>query len=129
MRGKQRYLEAVEKYKEKEAGEYVSWTPTGYVYLLGNKSFCFYKIGLTQSLETPGVRFKTIQQGVPFDLEVCRYWYVKYVHAFERLLHYTFESKNIRGEWFKFEAEELDGVIATIDRLVKEITDKQKEWK
>lgn len=122
------YQEALEKYQAKEAGEWVKWTPTGYIYLLGNKSLCFYKIGLTQSLETPDTRFKQVEQGVPFEFDLVRYWYVKYVHAFEKLTHYVYESKRIKGEWFKFLPEEIEDVITQIGATVKECTDKQKEW-
>lgn len=94
--------------------DWQNFDPRGNVYLIGNKSLGWYKIGLTRDCEAPDKRFKTIQNGVPFELDVLRYWFVPFARSFEKLLHYEFSGKVVRGEWFCFPETELEGVIAKI---------------
>jgi hypothetical protein len=102
--------------------DWQSFDPSGNVYLIGCKALNFYKIGLTRDKEVPDKRFKTIQQGVPFDLDYLKYWFVTHARSFEKLLHYEFQSYRIRGEWFKFTPEDLLVITARI----KELSDKIK---
>lgn len=117
------YEAAYAKDQMEQKGHWEKWYPKGYAYLLGNKALGFYKIGLTQKLQAPDARFREIQQGVPFDLDVVHYWFVMYVHAFERLLHHTFRENSIRGEWFKFNFEDIKGVTDKIRTLAEEQAD------
>lgn len=94
--------------------DWQNFDPKGNVYLIGNKALGYYKIGLTRDCEAPDKRFKTIQNGVPFELDVLRYWFVSHARSFEKLLHYEFRENIIRGEWFGFPADDLDGVLAKI---------------
>lgn len=120
---------AVRQENARAEKDWTNFDPKGYVYLIGNKALCFYKIGLTRSLETPDTRFRTIQQGIPFDLDVLHYWFVTHAQAFERLIHYELQANKIRGEWFKFGAEDLPSIVVKIkgfaDKVIPPETDGQ----
>src|ERR1700689_2195992 len=88
--------------------DWMNFDPKGSVYLLGNKALGWYKIGLTRNNEAPDIRFKTVQQGVPFDLDFVRYWFVSHARSFEKLLHYELQGNKVRGEWFSFPVSILD---------------------
>lgn len=116
--------ENIRKYREdhnREMGRaernWETFDPSGNVYIIGNKGLGYYKIGLTRNTEAPDKRFKTIQNSVPFEMDTIRYWFASHAGAFERLLHYTFVDKKLRGEWFGFTAEELEGVLVRIKHL------------
>ena len=122
------YLEALAKQKARETGDWSSFDPKGLIYIVGNKELSYYKIGLTHKSSNPDTRFTAIQQGIPFDLNFIKYWFTKYVWAFERLVHYEFREKHIRGEWFRFQDTELQDVTSRIEVLLKETNkDTKKE--
>lgn len=118
--------ENIRKYKEdhlRESGRaernWETFDPSGNVYLIGSKALGYYKIGLTRNTEAPDKRFKTIQNSVPFELDVLKYWFASHAGAFERLLHYTFVDKKLKGEWFGFAADELEAVVERIKYLAE----------
>lgn len=100
--------------------DWQNFDPQGNVYIIGNKKLGYYKIGLTRDCEAPDKRWRTIQNGVPFELDVLRYWFVSHARSFEKLLHYEFRERLIRGEWFSIHENDLDDVIGK----VKEWADK-----
>jgi hypothetical protein len=112
---------AVRREEARAQKDWMTFDPKGYVYLLGNKKLEYYKIGLTRSLETPDFRFQTIQQGVPFELDVLHYWFASHAQSFEKLVHHEYKAKKIRGEWFRFTADELPEVVAKIKSLADKV--------
>jgi hypothetical protein len=112
---------AVRKEENRAQKDWSSFDPKGCVYLIGNKTLNFYKIGLTRNTESPDSRFKAIQQGIPFDLDFIRYWFVNHAESFERLLHYEFQDKRIRGEWFKFSFDDIDVITLKIKTLADKV--------
>lgn len=112
---------AVRKENARAARDWTGFDPKGNVYLIGNKALNYYKIGFTRSLERPDDRFKTVQQGIPFDLDVLHYWFVSHAQSFERLLHYEFQDKKIRSEWFKFLPEELPDTVTKIKAFADKV--------
>jgi len=116
------YKLAVGKELSKQDDNWWKYLTRGYVYLCGNKSLCFYKIGLTQKMADPVNRVRGIQQGVPFELDIVKTWYVEFARPFEQLLHYTFQDKHLRGEWFQFKAEELPEIYEKIKELTERVS-------
>jgi hypothetical protein len=108
------YYRELETEGQRAEKDWMTFDPKGSVYLIGNKALGWYKIGLTRNNEAPDVRFKTIQQGVPFDLDFVRYWFVPHARSFEKLIHYEMRGSKIRGEWFSFPSSTLDDVVARI---------------
>jgi hypothetical protein len=101
--------------------DWQNFDPKGNVYLIGNKALGYYKIGLTRDCEAPDKRFRTIQNGVPFELDVLRYWFVSHAGSFEKLLHYEFREQLIRGEWFSFPADNLESVLSKIKEWANKV--------
>lgn len=83
---------------------------TYYVYFLSAKSENFpVKIGIT---EARAGRFRTIQNALPFEVEVIGMVPVK-DPIFERRLHRQFAGSRLRGEWFARSPE----LLAAIEKL------------
>ncbi len=113
--------QAVREEEARAQRDWQSFDAKGTVYLLGNRSLCFYKIGLTRNALVPEARWRTIQQNVPFDLDVLRYWFVSHAQSFERLLHYEFRANKIRGEWFRFKEQDLEAVVTKAGELASKV--------
>jgi hypothetical protein len=77
-----------------------------FVYIMQDMRNDAFKIG--QSI-TPGKRERTLQSEVP---EIVLRFSIPADESLERQLHEHFESKNIRGEWFALEPDELLWVIS-----------------
>lgn len=71
----------------------------GSVYLVGNRSLSWYKIGLTYN--PIAKRFRGIQNGVPFQVELLAHQRVgQQAEHVEAHLHSSFSQRRVRGEWF-----------------------------
>lgn len=84
---------------------------SGYVYLIGNSIFGWYKIG--KSI-TPEVRVKDLGILLPFKIKVYGIWKAENHHLMESSLHEIHSKNRINGEWFEFTSEELGRLINSI---------------
>lgn len=84
---------------------------SGYVYLIGNSIFGWYKIG--KSI-TPEVRIKDLGILLPFKIKVYGVWQAKNHHLMESTLHEIYNKNRINGEWFEFTGEEIGKLIGSI---------------
>ena len=84
-----------------------------YVYLMHDEANGFYKIGISNH---PEYREHTLQSEKPTItlLKAKEYPTRAIAEAFEAALHKTYESKRLRGEWFKLEATDVDVLIKTL---------------
>jgi hypothetical protein len=97
---------------------------SGYVYLIGNSIFGWYKIG--KSI-TPEIRIKDLGILLPFKIKVYSVWAAKNHHLMESSLHEIYEHNRINGEWFEFTGEEIGKLIDSIPvetRIFLDNTDK-----
>jgi hypothetical protein len=83
------------------------------IYLVGNREFGWYKIGMSQNVEE---RAETISDLVPFAVELLAAWPCqrKYLRKLELHLHRTFAESKIKGEWFRLSTEDGNRIDATI---------------
>ena len=84
---------------------------SGYVYLIGNSIFGWYKIG--KSI-TPEVRVKDIGILLPFKIKVFSIWKAENHHLMETSLHEIYHKNRINGEWFEFTGDDIGKVINSI---------------
>lgn len=84
---------------------------SGYVYLIGNSIFGWYKIG--KSIK-PEVRIKDLGILLPFKIKVYSVWIAKNHHLMESSLHEIYSNNRINGEWFEFTGEEIGKLINSI---------------
>lgn len=75
----------------------------GFVYLIGNSIFKWYKIGKTK---TPNVRIRNIGILLPFKVSIIGIWKAENHSALESLLHKKYGYCAINGEWFLFQQGE-----------------------
>ena len=116
----QSYLDDYNKYLEGTYYPALNETPTednssktaGYVYILESNGK--YKLGRTKNLSSRLQSYKTQN---PFGIKVV---YTRHVddHIYgERVILSMFPHKNIVGEWFSLEKDDVDLVIKTIENL------------
>jgi len=70
----------------------------GYVYLIKCVNTTFYKIGISKI--NYNARLSTMQSGCPYELKFINAIHSPDYRNIERVLHFKFQSKRIRGEWF-----------------------------
>lgn len=78
--------------------------------LSGEKS-PYVKIGLVEFSRESSKRKKEHQTGNPRDLVLVSHFKTECVRAVEKYLHWHHIEHGVRGEWFKFSDETLEGVI------------------
>jgi hypothetical protein len=88
----------------------------GYVYLIGNPVFGWYKIGKSIS---PEIRIKDLGILLPFKLQVVGIWQAANHHLLERTLHEVYKDRNINGEWFEFKKKEVYELFAKLPNTVR----------
>lgn len=76
----------------------------GYVYLIGNKFYHWYKIGVTQDVHE---RLRGLQVGCPVQLIKLNWAWVKNPDAVEQNLHTKYSSRRLHGEWFFLPDEDV----------------------
>lgn len=84
---------------------------SGYVYLIGNSIFGWYKIG--KSI-TPEIRIKDLGILLPFKIKVYNVWRAENHHLMESTLHEIHAANRINGEWFEFTGDEIGKLIESI---------------
>ena len=80
----------------------------GYIYIAyidDSNSSRFYKIGLARNVDA---RIKQHQTSIPFDLKIAMSFYVSNMKQKEMELHVLFSSKNVRGEWYLLDNDDLE---------------------
>lgn len=79
---------------------------SGFVYVIYIDSGVekIYKIGLAKHF---GARFQAHQCSSPFDIFVSCVYFVENMRVEEKCIHAMFDSKRVRGEWFKLERDDL----------------------
>lgn len=77
-----------------------------YLYLMVDKINNYYKIGISNS---PEYRERTLQSEKPSIELICSKKFPRRLiaMALEKALHETYKSKNIRGEWFNLDFNEI----------------------
>lgn len=83
----------------------------GYVYIIGNPIFGWYKIGKSK---TPELRVKVLGVLLPFKLDVIGIWKANNYHLLEKTLHEIYTSSKINGEWFEFDRKEIVKVFESL---------------
>lgn len=87
----------------------------GYVYLIGNPVFKWYKIGKSLS---PEVRVQDLGILLPFKLVVIGVWRAADHSDLELELHARYEYCRINGEWFQFEHDEIHHLFKLLPKAV-----------
>ena len=90
---------------------------SGYIYFVHADGTNRYKIGLTVDLDR---RMKQLNgKQAPFENKLL--WSIKVsdMRSAERDLHDTFSSRRVNGEWFTFNANELDEVKGKYNQTSK----------
>lgn len=86
-------------------------TMAGYVYLIGNPIFNWYKIGKSVS---PEIRIKDLGILLPFKIKVIGVWSAKNHHLMESSLHEIYNKNRINGEWFEFTGDDIGKIFQSI---------------
>lgn len=87
---------------------------SGYVYLIGNDRFQWYKIGKSKDAQ---VRVEHLGILLPFKLKIFGIWKAQNHTLMESALHEQHTTSRINGEWFTFskkQVEELHLSIPTV---------------
>jgi len=98
---------------------------SGYVYLIGNPIFNWYKIGKSV---TPEVRIKDIGILLPFKIKVMSVWKAENHHLMESTLHDIYQSKRINGEWFEFTGDDIGKIIESIPEEARIFLDRSDKF-
>jgi hypothetical protein len=83
-------------------------TPISYVYLIGSRTFRWYKIGKAKSAR---IRLEHIGILLPFKIELFAVWKAWSTDA-EQRMHRKYAKQRINGEWFHFGDKELNSLIS-----------------
>lgn len=78
-----------------------------YVYLMHDLANGYYKIGISNN---PEYRERTLQSEKPtIELIIAKEFPIRRLaEAFEAALHKTYESKRLRGEWFRLDSNDVE---------------------
>lgn len=82
-------------------------SPFGYIYLIGSRTFQWYKIGKARRAH---LRLSTIGILLPFKIELFAMWEAWSADAEQRMQR-KYAASRIHGEWFRFKAKELFALI------------------
>lgn len=83
----------------------------GYVYLIGNDKFHWFKIGKSK---TPEVRVAHLGVLLPFKIKVFAIWKADNHHLMETSLHQIHADARINGEWFSFSDRRVQSIYDAI---------------
>lgn len=88
----------------------------GYVYLIGNSQFGWYKIGKSVR---PNIRVKTVGVLLPFTISVFAVWESSDHSRMEAYLHRKFASLRIQGEWFRLSSLDVNYLLSRPETKVR----------
>lgn len=74
----------------------------------------YYKIGVTDSID---LRLKDLQTANPYELKILYSKQFVYFFIIETYLHNFFIKKNVRGEWFELQIEDVYETMYFLKRL------------
>lgn len=77
-----------------------------FVYVMVDGHTGYYKIGKGNN---PSTRERTLLSQAPL-LKLLQQWKVKNARQYEKVLHFKFAEKHIRGEWFALDNNDLDDI-------------------
>jgi hypothetical protein len=83
----------------------------GYLYLVKGPHG-YYKIGYSAD---PDVRVDKLALTVPFELEIIHLLKVENMVKAESYLKAVFARRHLRGEWYRFDAEDIDRIMTLED--------------
>lgn len=83
----------------------------GYVYFIRQKNEDLFKIGMTRS--DPYARMKSIQTGIPHELELFNVIPTDNPSKLEKELHDIFKDYHLRGEWFNLTPHQVEKYIVS----------------
>lgn len=81
---------------------------SGYVYIIGNPVFKWYKIGKSIA---PEVRVQDLGILLPFKVVAIGIWKAMDHTRLEKELHAKYDYCRINGEWFRFENHEVEQIF------------------
>jgi hypothetical protein len=83
----------------------------GYVYLIGNERFQWYKIGKSR---TPEIRVGNLGVLLPFKVQIFGVWRAQNHSLMESALHEQHATSRINGEWFTFSKQKVKDIYRSI---------------
>jgi hypothetical protein len=103
----------------------------GYIYFVGEKDIesgqhlDLVKIGLVKKIDdrTSQDRLSEHQTGNPRELVLLHNIEVPAVNTIEKMLHKHYAKFNIRGEWFKFNQDDLSRALDTLNDYKNEMSE------
>ena len=98
-------------------------TMSGYVYLIGNPIFNWYKIGKSVS---PEIRIKDL--GILLPFKVMSVWKAENHHLMESTLHDIYKKYRINGEWFEFTGNDIGKIIESIPEEARIFLDRSDKF-
>lgn len=84
-----------------------------YLYIIKPKGLSYYKIGVAVDVDK---RMKSLQTGCPAELHCIYKKEFNKTIKLERMIHKKYKNKNTYGEWFKFNKQELEELINTLEK-------------
>jgi hypothetical protein len=100
------------------------------IYLISSEinNDTLYKIGITR--QEVKNRLKQLKTGNAANLSVISVFESKWAFKIEANLHRSYETKNISGEWFRLEKEEVDNFISRCQLIHDnfELLNKSNTW-
>jgi hypothetical protein len=79
-----------------------------YVYLIGSRKFCWYKIGKAKN---PRIRVSSLGILLPFRVALFGLWSTCKGLTTERMMHEKYAEYAINGEWFGIPLEKVVGIL------------------
>lgn len=71
----------------------------------------YYKIGITSNIQK---RINTLQTGNPFLIQLVFFKIVNGANTLENELHKKYKNKNVLGEWFWLNNEDVQDIMAAV---------------
>ncbi len=90
-----------------------TYTESCFVYLMHDFANGYYKIGISNK---PEYREHTLQSEKPtIELIIAKEFPIRRIaEAFEAALHKTYETKRLRGEWFRLDIKDVEDLIKAL---------------
>lgn len=98
-------VELITAYNKIVAGQHPA---SGYVYCLSDQ-LGHYKIGYSRQLNS---RIKQLSTQPPFSIELIAAHLVYDMRQYEAALHWVFQQKRLRGEWFSLTPEDVERFVS-----------------
>lgn len=89
----------------------------GFIYVIKCSGSHYYKIG--KSRNGGKQRMRSMQTGIPYDLELIKEVKIEFIDKAEKELHSIFKDNRVRGEWFLFTDTQLNVLFNSIENYIK----------